>query len=150
MWVAVKKISLLLIIVVVSIIAGLSTHEEPSQQIDEWAKQTALIFQDSVDFFTSLKSSIPADKATLDEIKQIDEAMESLLPGQSVDLHFDPELNNQIDFASEQPNISPDALLPNLFVPKEKSGTSVKGEIYTDDEDKIIGGKVQLAIPADI
>lgn len=150
LWVIVKKLSLLVIVVALTIIAGLSTHDESGQQIDEWAKQTAVLFQDSIHFFSSLKSSPPTDQDTLDEIQKIDEAIESLLPGQSIDLHYRPELNSGINMASDTPNISPNDLLPNLFIPNKKSGASVKGELFTDEEDKIIGGKVQLAIPTDM
>ncbi|WP_353351237.1 hypothetical protein [Oceaniserpentilla sp. 4NH20-0058] len=145
-----KKLSLLVLVVLITIAAGLSTHDESGQQIDEWAKQTAVLFKDSIHFFSSLKPSPSTDQDTLDEIQKIDEAIESLLPGQPIDLRYLPEPDSDIKIASDTPNTTPNDLLPNLFIPNKTSGASVKGELFTDEEDKIIGGKVQLAIPTDM
>jgi len=150
LWFVVKKLVLALCVIVLTVLAGLSSHEEPGQQIDEWAKQTAILFQDSFQFFTSLKPDTPSTQETLDEIEEIDKAIESLLPNQRLNLNYDSHLEPSIDVASQHPDISPEALLPNLFEPIEKKGASVKGEIMRDEEDKIIGGKVQLAIPTEM
>ena len=147
-----KKLSLALFVVVLTVLAGLSSHDESGQQIDEWAKQTAALFQDSFAFFASLTpdSADSFEQDAIDEIKQIDEAIESLLPNQGINLNYDAHLEPAIDIASQHPNLSPEALLPNLFTLDAKKGASVKGEVLKDEEDKIIGGKVQLAIPTDM
>jgi hypothetical protein len=141
------KIFLTFIVVIglVVVAVGLSKNDNQEQRIDDWAKQSALLFQDTATFLSSLKSDIPA------EVDAIDEKIQTLLPNKSIDLRYEPDLNESINLANDQPiNVGPNALLPNLFGAKQKSGTSLKGQIFTDEEDKIIGAEVQLAIPTDM
>lgn len=135
-----------MIIIGLGILAlGLSKNDNQEQRIDEWAKQSALLFQDTAKFFSSLQPDTPI------EIDEVDEQIQTLLPSQEIDLRYDPNLDSSINLSSEQSiSVTPNALLPNLFNPKEKSGTSVKGQIFTDEEDKVIGAEVQLAIPTDM
>lgn len=133
-------------------VTGVSNHDDSRQQIDNWITHTALIFQDSADFFSSIKSSIKESQHVdpQENIKRMDDAIQSLLPQQSIDLEYSAPLAPPIDIAADTPNIAPHDLLPNLFTPRVKSGASFKGEVVKDVEDKIIGGKVQLAIPTDL
>jgi len=142
----VKKILTFVIIISLGVLAlGLSKNDNQEKRIDEWAKQSALLFQDTAKFFSSLQPDTPI------EIDEVDEQIQTLLPSQEIDLRYDPSLDSSINLSSEQPiSVTPNALLPNLFNPKEKSGTSVKGQIFTDEEDKVIGAEVQLAIPTDM
>lgn len=141
-----KKILTFVIIISLGVLAlGLSKNDNQEKRIDEWAKQSALLFQDTAKFFSSLQPDTPI------EIDEVDEQIQTLLPSQEIDLRYDPSLDSSINLSSEQPiSVTPNALLPNLFNPKEKSGTSVKGQIFTDEEDKVIGAEVQLAIPTDM
>ncbi|MFY0700841.1 MAG: hypothetical protein JXR04_08460 [Bermanella sp.] len=127
------------------IILAIANRDDQEQNIDDWAKQSAQLFKDTAQFFSSLPSEVSKD------VKEIDEKLESLLPSDDINLRYEPNLDETIDVAQGQPvSVAPDALLPNLFDPKEKSGTSVKGQIFTDEKDKIIGAEVQLAIPTDM
>lgn len=141
-----KKILTFVIIISLGVLAlGLSKNDNQEKRIDEWAKQSALLFQDTAKFFSSLQPDTPI------EIDEVDKQIQTLLPSQEIDLRYDPSLDSSINLSSEQPiSVTPNALLPNLFNPKEKSGTSVKGQIFTDEEDKVIGAEVQLAIPTDM
>ncbi|NVK38438.1 MAG: hypothetical protein HWE18_10965 [Gammaproteobacteria bacterium] len=131
------------------IIAGLASFQlyqssNEDDALNEWGQQTLELFQGTAEFFSSLSSN---PKAT----DELDEELKALLPNEKVELRFEPQLEETLNVANGEPtDISPEALLPNLFQNKEKSGTSVKGEIFTDKEDKIIGGKVQVAIPTDM
>ena len=120
-----------------------SQHED---QLDDWAKQSVQLFQDTANFFSSLKPDEVLSSDTLDE------QLQSLLPSETLDLKYEPDINNNPDIVETQPqSIVPSALLPNLFdVKRPTTGTSVKGQIFTDEEDKIIGAEVQLAIPTDM
>ncbi|MGB3666150.1 MAG: hypothetical protein WA963_04265 [Bermanella sp.] len=127
------------------IILAIANRDDQEQNIDDWAKQSAQLFKDTAQFFSSLPSEVSKD------VEEIDEKLESLLPSDDINLRYEPNLDETIDVAQGQPvSVAPDALLPNLFDPKEKSGTSVKGQIFTDEKDKIIGAEVQLAIPTDM
>lgn len=127
------------------IILAIANRNDQEQNIDDWAKQSAQLFKDTAQFFSSLPSEVSQD------VEEIDEKLESLLPSDDINLRYEPNLDETIDVAQGQPvSVAPDALLPNLFDPKEKSGTSVKGQIFTDEKDKIIGAEVQLAIPTDM
>jgi hypothetical protein len=127
------------------IILAIANRDDQEQNIDDWAKQSVQLFKDTAQFFSSLPSEVSKD------VEEIDEKLESLLPSDDINLRYEPNLDETIDLAQGQPvSVAPDALLPNLFDPKEKSGTSVKGQIFTDEKDKIIGAEVQLAIPTDM
>ena len=142
----VKVFFALLFVVGISVLAiGIANRDDQEQNIDDWAKQTAQLFKDTAKFLSSLPSDVPAG------VDDIDEKLQTLLPSDDIDLRYEPDLNETINLADGQPiSVSPDALLPNLFDPKQKSGTSVKGQIFTDEKDKIIGAEVQLAIPTDM
>ena len=118
-------------------------HED---QLDDWAKQSVQLFQDTAQFFSSLKPEEVLSDDTLDE------QLQSLLPSDTLDLKYEPDIDNNPEIVETQPpSIAPSALLPNLFdVKRPANGTSVKGQIFTDEEDKIIGAEVQLAIPTDM
>ncbi|MFY0641126.1 MAG: hypothetical protein JXR16_08780 [Bermanella sp.] len=120
------------------------SHRE--DQLDDWAKQSVQLFQDTAHFFSSFKTDEILSDDTLDE------QLQSLLPSETLDLKYAPDIDNNPDIVETQPkSIAPSALLPNLFdVKRTANGTSVKGQIFTDEEDKIIGAEVQLAIPTDM
>lgn len=140
-----KIFSVLLLSFIALLIFGLSTKENHDQHIDDWAKQTVQLFEDTATFFASLKSD------SADKLHEMDDELKQLLPSESVDLRYEPNLDETLEVSSNQPmDITPSALLPDLFNQKQETGTSVKGKIYTDEKDKIIGGQVQLAIPTDM
>ena len=126
---------------------GLYQDDSQEQHIDEWAKQSVQLFKESARFF----SSIETDVDTPPKVDSLDEKLQTLLPSENVDLDYKPDFEETLALADSQTSeISSDALLPNLFAKQEKSGTSVKGQIFTDEEDNIIGAEVQLAIPTDM
>lgn len=131
--------------IIVSIFAfQVFTSSQQSDDLDEWGQQTLALFKDTAQFFSSF-----GDKSQPDNI--LDDELKALLPSDTVELRFEPQLDETLEIANGQPaDISPEALLPNLFEAQEKTGTSVKGELFTDKEDKIIGAKVQVAIPTDM
>jgi len=145
----VKIFSAILISTIIVFVIGFSISDDKNDEhIDDWAKQTLALFKDTAGFFSSLRPETP------DAVDNtIDDELNALLPSESVDLRYEPNLEETVNLANgESVDVSPDALLPNLFETKPKSGnaTSVKGEIFTDEKDKVIGGKVQLAIPTDM
>lgn len=141
----VKTFFITLSAIIFSVIAfQVFTSSQQNDDLDEWGQQTLALFKDTAQFFSSFGSSAKPEDIMDDELK-------ALLPTDTVELRFEPQLDETLEIANGQPtDISPEALLPNLFQAQEKTGTSVKGELFTDKEDKIIGAKVQVAIPTDM
>ena len=146
LWGFVKVLLVFLVVVALILTYLFSNESRREQHLDDWAKQSAELFQDTAAFFSSLKS----DESPIDDTW--DEQLQSLLPSDTLDLKYAPDIDDNAGIVETQPqSIAPSALLPNLFdVKRPASGTSVKGQIFTDEEDKIIGAEVQLAIPTDM
>jgi hypothetical protein len=146
LWVFVKVLFVSLLVAVFIATYLFSEKHKHEQHLDDWAKQSALLFQDTANFFSSLKSDEPLTPDTLDE------ELQDLLPSNQLNLRYEPDFESAIKIGNTEPDsILPSALLPNLFMPKQPStGTSVKGQLFTDEKDNIIGAEVQLAIPTDM
>lgn len=128
--------------IVIIIIASLGSYwlyqtEDQRPCIEDWAAQTASFFSNAGDFLNNIK--LPSPK----EADPVDEALQALLPSSTIDLRYqaeDSEIQSIADL--ETP------LLPNLFEKKQDGpSTKVSGQVHTDDDDKIIGAELQVAIP---
>lgn len=106
--------------------------------IEDWMSHTGTLFESALSVFSSESNEPPQAPDS------VDERIESLLPNQVIDL----SLPREDDALSENQGRDPEqALLPNLFVKKDQPKTQFKGQVHMDENDKIIGAEVQVAIP---
>jgi hypothetical protein len=149
----VKVFFVLLIMSALAAVYLFSSNTDPEQHIDDWAKQSAALFQDTASVFSSFKSDTPSEPTTDDTSEEtFDEKLQNLLPSEELNLSYEPDFEGSTEIANgESGSILPSTLLPNLFDVKPGSNSaSVKGQIFRDEKDKIIGAEVQLAIPTDM
>lgn len=111
--------------------------EDDRPCIEDWAAQTSSFFSNAGAFLSNIKLPTSEPKDT------VDEALEALLPSDTIDLRYQPEtLDTQNTAQLDAP------LLPNLFEKKQAApATKVSGQVHRDDDDKIIGAELQVAIP---
>lgn len=133
-----KKFFLVLFLSLISA-AGYWLYQPENDRscIEDWAAQTSVFFSNAGTFLSNIKLPSPEKSDT------IDDALEALLPSDTIDLRYQPEnANVQTTANLDEP------LLPNLFE-KKKDGpiTKISGQVHTDEDDKIIGAELQVAIP---
>lgn len=146
-WVYVKSIVISLLVITIISFAAWLYQSQPSenQHMQTWINSTQDLLQGAKGLFSNL------------EQPEEDEKLKALLPSEQLDLSYrpDPTLAD-IEITSQQgsvPSISiSDAreLLPDMFNAQAEPGTSVKGQVHTDENDNIIGAEVHVAIPADM
>lgn len=106
--------------------------------IQDWLSHTESLFENALSVFS--KDSEDA----LEQGDPLDERIQSLLPSQVIDLSLPQE---EGALGTSAGNEDDKALLPNLFVKKDEPKTQIKGQVHMDENDKIIGAEVQVAIP---
>ena len=145
-WIYVKSIVISLFVISIISFAAWFYQSQPSQnQMQTWINSTQDLLQGAKGLFSN------------PEQPEEDEKLKALLPSEQLDLSYrpDPTLGDT-DITAQHgsvPSISiSDAreLLPDMFNAQAEPGTSVKGQVHTDENDNIIGAEVHVAIPADM
>lgn len=132
------------IVVLIAISGGLFYSQKDNQDqlyIEDWYKQTAQIFSSASHFFDGMGS--PSG-----DYKELDEQLQTLLPQDNIDLSYNEDLPT-LTISQTQTSEKPE-LLPDLFHKKNNPSTKINGQVFTDDNDNIVGAEVNLSIPADI
>ncbi len=139
------KTALLLLTLILS--AGSLTwylqDEQARPCIEDWANHTQALFTDASQYFRQLSDH----KKPVIEEDLLDKKLQELLPTENMDLSYRPQADDvqkPTTLALDKPQ---SGLLPDMFNDQEEAGTSVSGKVHMDDDDKIIGAEVQVAIP---
>lgn len=150
-----KVLIALLIIGVGAGIALYQPNKNPNSDLDVWVSKTQSLFSETGQFFSRISlpsesSSSNTEQADQDPLEDdVDVRLQELLPPErlvlDVDVDSDNASNEQQTVFYKDSNSEP---LPNLFIPRtQEQKTAIKGQIFTDENDEIIGAEVQLAIP---
>lgn len=137
-----KAIIAICIVTTVSIGIFLNIQSDKKEVcIEDWYAQTSQLFQSASGFFSS-NGTTPHEADTLDA------KLQALLPSDNMDLSYH---SNEVDSGiNPLATGTKQALLPNLFNPTNDPSTQIKGQVFTDEKDNIVGAELNLSIPADI
>lgn len=139
-----KAIIAIFVVVAVSVSVGIFVNVESNKKeicIEDWYAQTSQLFQSASGFFSS-------NGTTSHEADTLDAKLQALLPTDNMDLSYH---SNEVDSGiNPLATGTKQALLPNLFNPTKDTSTQIKGQVFTDEKDNIVGAELNLSIPADI
>ncbi|WP_396588857.1 hypothetical protein [Bermanella sp. R86510] len=148
-----KVLIALLIIGVGAGIALYQPNKNHNSDLDVWVSKTQSLFSETGQFFSRLSlgpETTPVEKREDPLEDEVDVRLQELLPPDRLVLEVDQDTplsssDEQKTAFYQDPSSEP---LPNLFIPRKKDQkTAIKGQIFTDENDEIIGAEVQLAIP---
>lgn len=132
-------LSFIVIISIVCVALFTQKSEQEEFRFEDWYANTSSLFQSASSLFSYSGTASQ-------ETHELDAKLQELLPSADMDLtyHNEPHEITVGSLMSEQ------GLLPNLFNQPLDLKTQFKGQVHTDDKDKIVGAEFKVSIPADI
>jgi hypothetical protein len=116
----------------------------PEPCIEDWAKQTKSLFTDASIYFK--RFPLPKEQNIPNSEDLLDQKLKELLPTKNMDLKYRPAIEATTPITAALGK-SQGGLLPDLFKKSQSDGTSLSGKVHMDEDDKIIGAEVEVAIP---
>jgi hypothetical protein len=136
--------AIIAIVVLITVSIGIFIGAQDTKKeicIEDWYAQTSQLFQSASGFFSR-------EGAASDDDNALDAKLQALLPSDNIDLRYH---NSEPAFESNDLSLAPTQdLLPNLFNPATDPSTKINGQVFRDEDDKIVGAELNVSIPADI
>ncbi len=132
------------------ILVGAGAHylqpEEKRTQLNDWLSHTQSLMNNAQKIIATLSGDSEKTKTAHDNL---DHKLQALLPAEHMDLNYHAATDNTL--SAETIEVKPlSTALPNLFTSDTAPSTSISGQVHIDEDDRVIGAEVNVAIPTNL